>query len=197
MLLQTLLSAKAATGIAAAGLVVIGGGTAAAYTGSLPVPLQTLAHDTIGAPAAHPHATSSEDAAPDATDTGAPGGPQSAPADPSASPSGPDATGPAAFGLCTAFTHGGLATGSIAYQSLVTAAGGADKITAYCATIPHPGPSGLPSQAAGAATQHPSGPPTARPSQANTTHPTGAPTSHPHGRPGSVPVGPPSGVPSH
>lgn len=194
MLLQTLLSAKAATGIAAAGLVVIGGGTAAAYTGSLPIPLQTLAHDTIGAPAAHPHTTSTEDAAPDATDTDATQ--SSAPA-PSASPSGPDATGPAAFGLCTAFAHSGLATGSVAYQSLVTAAGGADKITAYCATIPHPGPSTLPSQAASAAGNHPSGPPTARPSQANTGHPTGAPTGHPNGRTTSVPVGPPSGVPSH
>jgi hypothetical protein len=48
---------------------------------------------------------------------------------------GPDATGPAAFGLCTAFTHGGLSKASTAYTSLVKAAGSATGIPTYCATV--------------------------------------------------------------
>lgn len=53
---------------------------------------------------------------------------------------GPDASGPAAFGLCTAWKHGGLsaeeaAAGNAPSQNLITAAGGADQVKAYCATV--------------------------------------------------------------
>lgn len=47
---------------------------------------------------------------------------------------GPDATGPAMFGLCTAFSNGGLSTQSVAYRNLATAAGGDTQITTYCAS---------------------------------------------------------------
>ncbi|HET7173275.1 MAG TPA: hypothetical protein VFI30_03225 [Nocardioidaceae bacterium] len=47
---------------------------------------------------------------------------------------GPDATGPAMFGLCTAVSHGGLSTHSVAYRNLAAAAGGDTQITTYCAT---------------------------------------------------------------
>ena len=55
-------------------------------------------------------------------------------------PVGPDATGPAADGLCTAFTHGGLTAFSTGYASLASAAKGASNIATYCATIPKSGP---------------------------------------------------------
>ena len=125
-----LIGSKIAMGALAVGTIAVGGTAAAAYTGSLPVPLQQSAHSLIGAPAP---TTSVTDTATPVTDTATPV--------PSATPVGPDATGPAAFGLCQAYTHGGLSTSSIAYTSLVTAAKGAANITAYCATIAHPGQS--------------------------------------------------------
>lgn len=61
-------------------------------------------------------------------------------------PVGPDATGPAAFGLCRAWTnHQKHADGkdrakdSVAMRNLAQAAGGEDRIGAYCATVAHPG----------------------------------------------------------
>lgn len=48
-------------------------------------------------------------------------------------------TAAAAFGLCTAFQHGGLDSGSTAYASLAKAAGGAAHLSSYCAAIAHPG----------------------------------------------------------
>ncbi len=175
-MLTSLLSAKAAAAAVAA--VTVMGGAAAAYAGALPAPAQQLAHNTIGAPS--PASSHS------------PGGPQ-------ATPAGPDASGPAAFGLCTAYAHakahGSASQQSVAFRNLAAAAGGAAKIAAYCATVPHPGsshaggrptavpshshpagqPSTPPSQAAGQATSHPTGKPTALP----TTHPTGKPTGAP------------------
>ena len=46
---------------------------------------------------------------------------------------GPDATGPAAHGLCNAFSHGGLGDGSVARRNLADAAVGPHRIAAYCA----------------------------------------------------------------
>jgi hypothetical protein len=66
----------------------------------------------------------------------------------------------AAFGLCTAFNAGGLASGSTAYGYLAKAAGGAGHVVAYCATIAHPGT--------------PSGPPTSQP----TVKPSAVPPTH-------------------
>jgi hypothetical protein len=61
-------------------------------------------------------------------------------------PVGPDAKGPAAFGLCRAWTnHQKHADGkdrakdSVAMRNLAQAAGGEDRIGAYCATVAHPG----------------------------------------------------------
>lgn len=61
-------------------------------------------------------------------------------------PVGPDAKGPAAFGLCTAWSnHQKHADGvdraqdSVAMRNLAQAAGGEDRIGAYCATVAHPG----------------------------------------------------------
>jgi hypothetical protein len=51
---------------------------------------------------------------------------------------GPDATGAAAFGLCNAFTHGGLNPTSTAYDALAEAAGGESGIATYCETVPAP-----------------------------------------------------------
>lgn len=124
---------------AAAGTVALSGAAAAAYTGNLPDTLQDVAHKTIKAPAA-------KDKAPKA---------------PPAQAVGPDATGPAAWGLCQAFAKDepeespGVGNGngkdkgaagakgkakerSVAYRNLVRAAGGEDKVEAYCATIPRP-----------------------------------------------------------
>ena len=57
---------------------------------------------------------------------------------------GPDATGPAAHGLCTAWANHAAKGDSPALdtppmRNLAEAAGGADKVAAYCATVPHPG----------------------------------------------------------
>ncbi|MBI1376899.1 MAG: hypothetical protein GC157_05380 [Frankiales bacterium] len=91
----------------------------------------TSSSDTTGA-------SGDQSDAPDPTMTG------------SAGPVGPDATGPAAFGLCNAYLHGGLAPQSIAYRNLAAAASAAPgtvtgTIEEYCATVPHHGrPSSTP-----------------------------------------------------
>ena len=100
----------------------------------------------------------------------------------------PDATpSPSLVGLCTAYLAGagadhGKALESPAFSALITAAGGQDKVDAYCAsrgvtapgsthTTPAPGehPTGQPSTHPGP-TEHPTGEP---------SHPTGPPTTHP------------------
>ena len=58
---------------------------------------------------------------------------------------GPDASGPAAFGLCNAWSHHqakGRTTApgrSVAFRNLAEVAGGEGRIAAYCAKVPHPG----------------------------------------------------------
>jgi hypothetical protein len=126
----TTIGGKVVIGVLVGGAIVVGGAGAAAYANLLPVAAQRVAHDTIDAPL--PEASDSP--APTATPTALPT------ATPTSIPVGPDATGPAAFGLCTAFTHGGLNVSSTAYAALVSAANGASNIATYCATIPKPGP---------------------------------------------------------
>jgi hypothetical protein len=110
-------------------LVAIGGGAAvAAANGALPA-----------IPAS---ATSTANPEPDETETPTPTA--SATETPTPSPSatkGPDATGPAAFGLCTAYTAGGLDSGSVAYAALLSASQSDGSIADYCAPIlaAHPG----------------------------------------------------------
>lgn len=166
-LLTSLLSAKAAAAAIAA--VSLGGG-AAAYAGVLPAPAQQFAHDMIGAPAAGSKPTGTH---PGAT----------------ATPVGPDATGPAAFGLCTAYAHakahGTSQQQSVAFRNLQVAAGGPANVAAYCATVAHPGNS-----------PHPSGQPSAHLSGQPSAHPSGQPTSHPSGPPVSQPTPHATGQPS-
>jgi hypothetical protein len=142
-LLRTLLSVKVAGAVAAG---VLGGSVAAAYAGVLPAALQEIAHNSIAAPAASvkpsPHETHRAGA-----------------------PVGPDPAGPAAYGLCTAYSraeaHGSAAQQAVAFKKLATAAGGG-KVAAYCATAPRPGASahGEPaSHATGRATSRPGHPP--------------------------------------
>ena len=93
-LLRTLLSVKVAGAVAAA---VLGGSVAAAYAGVLPAALQKIAHNSIAAPAAS--------ARPSPRLTHRAG-----------TPVGPDPAGPAAHGLCTAYSHA-EAQGSAARQA--------------------------------------------------------------------------------
>jgi hypothetical protein len=173
-LLASLLSARAAA-VAAVAALSLGGFATAAFAGALPAPAQQFAHHTFGAPAAddgrltgtHPSAT--------------------------ATPAGPDATGPAAFGLCTAWAHakahGTSSQQAVAFRNLAAAAGGASNVAAYCAAVPHPGPSS-------SHTSHPTGPPTSHPTGPPTSHPTGPPTSHPTGPPTSHPTPHATGQPT-
>ncbi len=173
-LLTSLLRARvAATALAA----ILGAAATAAYANALPAPIQRLAHDVIGAPASA-------------------GQPTSHPT-PSGSPVGPNATGPAAFGLCTAFAHakahGTASQQAVAFRNLAAAAGGASKVAGFCAAVPHPGASSHPTpHATGKPTSHPTGKPTAHP----TPHATGKPTSHPTGKPTAHPTPHPTGKPT-
>lgn len=144
----TTLAGKVAIGLLAGGAAVIGGTAVAAYAHALPPAAQQIAHDTIGAPS--PTDASDTNGTPTAT--------------PTATPVGPDATGPAAYGLCTAFGHGGLNVSSTAYASLAKAANGAANIAAYCATIPAP---------------HATPTSTHTPNSHSTTHPTHTPAPNP------------------
>ena len=155
-LLTSLLSAKAAAAAAIAAVSLGAAATTAAFAGALPDPLQKFAHQTIGAPAAHQ------------------GQPTAAHRAGSATPVGPNARGRAAFGLCTAYrhatVHGTAAQKAVALRNLVKAAGGADKVAAFCAAVPHPGASPSPHPTAGPPSAHPTGPPAG--------HPTGPPAAH-------------------
>jgi hypothetical protein len=175
-LLTALLTAKAAAAVAAAAATALGGVAAAAYTGTLPAPAQQFAHSVIGAPSPQP---SHRPGTPQPSH--GPGTSQATPARTDAA--GPDATGPAAFGLCTAYAHakahGTASQKAVAFRNLAAAAGGAAKIAAYCTAVPHPG-SPQPSQPASAPTR-----------------PAGRPASHPTGKPSSHPTPHPPGRPSH
>ena len=134
-MLSSLLTAKLAIAAAAAA-VPIGGLSAAAFTGNLPDSAQELAHNTVGAPNPHsnkPADSNDDSVTPTATET-----PTGSPS-PSTTAHGPDVTGPAAFGLCNAWSHGGLGPNSVPLANLVAAAGSKDDIGAFCAAVTHPG----------------------------------------------------------
>ncbi len=99
---------------------------------------------------------------------------------------GPDAKGPAAFGLCNAFAHakgaGKAADRSVAFRNLVTAAGGEDKVEAYCAAVEHPS-----ARAKGKPADHPKGKPADQPKDTPTEQPKGTSSGHPTGRPSTTP----------
>lgn len=89
--------------------VGLGGAAAAAYAGALPAPIQDLAHDAIGAPGAHRPP-------PDAPEIHR-----------------------AVSGQCAAYerakNHGGSVAVATEFARLASAAGGAGKIDAYCASV--------------------------------------------------------------
>ncbi len=161
-LFTTIVGGKLVIGAFAVGSVVLGGTAAVACTGSLPTSLQEQAHSAFGAPApqgddaATPAAT--DTATPEPTDSATPDPTASATPDPSvtATPDPTDSATPdptatdqpvpavtpttpavphSAHGLCVAYSHGGLVPTSVAYTTLVTAAGSAAPadITAWCA----------------------------------------------------------------
>jgi hypothetical protein len=173
-LLTSLLAARAAAAAAVAALG-LGGFATAAFAGALPAPAQQFAHHTFGAPAA--------------------GGGQPTSTHPSttATPAGPDATGAAAFGLCTAWAHakahGTPSQQAVAFRNLAAAADGAANVAAYCAAVPHPG-------ASSSHTSHPTGPPASHPTGPSASHPTGPPTFHPTGPPASHPTPHATGQPT-
>jgi len=134
-LFTVLAGSKIVVGALTFGTLAAGGTAAAAYTGDLPSSLQQGAHSFIGAPAPTDESDDTTTASETTTAT------DEANPSPSATPVGPDATGPAAFGLCNAYMHGGVAVSSTAYGSLVVAADGADSIADYCATVTKPGKS--------------------------------------------------------
>ena len=125
--ITSLAGARAAVAAAVAALS-LGGLATAAYAGMLPAPVQRLAHDTIGAPAAP---------------SGTPAGTHLAR---TRAPVQPGAAGSTAHRLCTAYTlaktHGTAAQRAAAFHNLVGAAGGAGKIAAFCGIAAHPGRSG-------------------------------------------------------
>lgn len=153
--IASLLSARIAAAAGAAAIAVVGGGVAAAYTGSLPAALQKFAHATIAAPSG-PERTARP------TPAGASHG------------TGPAATGSAAYGLCHAYQHANASQRAVAFRNLVHAAGGANQVATYCASVPHPGTTSPPGRRVGQ---------TASPAHTNhgqkPTAPPGKPTTTP------------------
>ena len=165
--LTSLLRVKVAGAAAAA---ILGGVVTAAYADALPAPMQKLAHEAIGAPAAaDSHSDASHGKAGSAV--------------------GPDATGKAQFGLCNAFAeakeNGNAAQKGVAFRNLVKAAGGASNVTSFCAAVPHPGASAESRKPGEKPSAHPTPSHPGKPSSHPTPHPhpTGKPTSHPHPHP--------------
>jgi hypothetical protein len=166
-----LLAIKAALAV----MGVTGGGVAlAAATGHLPSQLG-------GTPAAAGSAQASASA------TATPSPSRSPESNPAASPS------PSLRGLCQAFTAGagsnpGKALGNPAFTALITAAGGKDKVAAFCTGLLAAKPGHTP-------TAHPTGKPSSLPTQAPTAHPTGKPTTIPTAHPTAHPTGKPTSHP--
>jgi len=144
-------TSKVAASVLAAGTLAVGGTGAAAFAGALPSDVQQSAHELLGAPAPHvggvsETATADAEAKASATPSASAAAAgdvegENADAKASATAVGPDATGPAAFGLCTAFTHGGLEATSTGFKSLAVAAKGEANIESFCADVTAPGKS--------------------------------------------------------
>ncbi|MEK0156171.1 protein tyrosine phosphatase [Arthrobacter oryzae] len=143
-------TSKVAASALAAGTLAVGGTGAAAFAGALPADVQQSAHELLGAPAprvggvsetatsgatAEASATPSASVDADAAAAGSVEGDDASAEASAAAAVGPDATGPAAYGLCTAFTKGGLAASSTGFTSLAVAAEGEANIDSYCADV--------------------------------------------------------------
>ncbi len=133
---------RAVAVVATSGLLL--SGVSAAYAGMLPRAVQRVAHTVIAAPAP---AADLPGGAADGPSTDGSGGTDGSDgsgsttsteptsSDPtSTGPTSTDALGAAAYGLCTAWAHGGLPTNSNRYADLEAAAGGRDQVAAYCDT---------------------------------------------------------------
>ena len=175
--------------VASAGVFGLGGVSAAAYVGVLPAPVQDVMHRVIGAPPATPSPTGEGPDGRGGSDgrggwdgQGGSQGP-STPDDqaaPSASAGGSETattTGTAvASGLCRDWADdekkGLPKQRSTAYAKVVAAAGGADKVTSYCTSLPRPGTS-----ATKEGTTTSGKPGTGTPSTSTTTPPTTSDTT--------------------
>jgi hypothetical protein len=191
----------AKAGVAAFALVLVGGTAAAAATGSLPDPAQrivssALAHVNVSVPGPNEHANAH------ASSHSHGGGKSHDPKGPSGATGaegakGPDATGVAAFGLCTAASNG-ASTHSVAASNLEAAATKAGMTVAdYCAGVTHPGNAGDTTTSTATTTtiepspttptSHPQGPPTSTPNSVpHPTQPTTPTTVGSHGPTGST-----------
>lgn len=157
-MITNFVGSKIAAGLLAGAVIVVGGAGAAAYANVLPTSLQETAHDLIGAPDPEvaPTDVESTETVPDETqaadtESGEADTDDAEPADTESDESatddspaiptrvGPDVTGSAAYGLCQAYTHGGLGVSSTPYASFVSQVDGDANIAAYCADIPQPG----------------------------------------------------------
>jgi len=152
----SLLSAKFAAAATVA-VMAVAGTAAAAFAGKLPGSAQKLAHDTIGAPMTSAPRPTPASAAHRESST-LPGG--------------------SAFGLCTAWEHtqasGTNAQKAAALRKLEAAAGGASRVSSFCAAVPRhaDSPSAKPSA-------YPSGRQTPVPWHGPATRPSGVPTPAP------------------
>ncbi len=149
--------------IAATAAAVAVAAAAAAYVGALPAPLQKVAHDVFAAPAAH--AGASRAGASRAGGVGL------------------AATGRTAFSLCTAYwrasARGDAPGRAMAFRHLAKAAGGAANVSAFCASVSHPG---VPASKPGAAARHLGVHPSARPGDERSAHPRGDRPGDPAGK---------------
>jgi hypothetical protein len=142
-------TSKIAASALAAGTLAVGGTGAAAFAGALPSDVQQSAHQLLGAPAPRTGGVSetatagaaAEASATPSASAAASGDVAGENAKASATAVGPDVTGPAAYGLCTAFTNGGLAASSTGFASLKVAADGEANIESFCADVTAPGKS--------------------------------------------------------
>ena len=147
---STRLSTKLAAAVAVGALSLAGVG-AAALTGSLPgvsqdesapLALDDPSEEPTAEPTDEPSEEPTTDPSEEPTDDPSEEPGDEGTEDAEGAKKGPDATGPAAFGLCNAWSKGGLSGTSTAYANLVEAAGSEEGIESYCATIEHPGNGG-------------------------------------------------------
>ncbi|MHB1583047.1 MAG: hypothetical protein ACYCU7_04800 [Acidimicrobiales bacterium] len=144
-MLTKLLTAKMAAAAAAA---ILGGGAAAAATGSLPTSLQSSVSEglsSVGISVPNPDAHATGHAANTASGTAGlqgTGATKTAPGTPPTQAVGPSATGPALYGLCTAYAaSGGSPAGNhaVAFRNLSAAAAAkSETVAQYCTGVTPP-----------------------------------------------------------
>src|SRR6266536_1107106 len=177
-----LLTAKAAAAVLG---VLLTGGVAAAATGNLPAPAQQAAHTLLGG-------------------AGVPA-PAEATATTRAHAVGPDAAGPAARGLCRAWSAGqggqhGKKLDAAAFAALAKAAGYCAKVTASTPAGSGQGQGSAPASTAAGSVQGQGSPPTSLPANPAGGSGQGSPPSslpaNPAGGSGQGQGGPPSSLPT-